>query len=60
LSGELFHDAELMRRARWLEAFLALWKGEIELVRSQVIAIRHPTLRPVCGPDAKGYLPSGD
>ena len=57
LSGELFHDASSIRQARWLEAFLECWDGKIDLVRSQVITIRYPTLRPVCRPDAKGYLP---
>jgi len=39
--------------------FLESWNGEIHLVRSQVIAIRHPTLHPVCGPDAKGFICEG-
>jgi hypothetical protein len=60
LSGTIYHDGERLGRARWLEAFLESWHGEIQLVRSQLIVIRHPTLQPVCGPDAKGFLPIGD
>jgi hypothetical protein len=49
-----------MGRARWLEVFLESWNGEIHLMRSQVIAIRHLTVRPVCGPDAKGFICPGN
>jgi len=59
LSGTIYHDWEWMGRARWFEVFLESWNGEIHLVRSQVIAIRHPTVQPVCGPDAKGFLCEG-
>jgi len=41
-------------------AFMDSFSGDIELVRSQVVAIRHPTLHPVVGPDAKGFLPPGN
>ena len=58
-SGIIFHDGERLRRARWFEAFLESWQGELQLVRSQVVPIRHPTFRPVCGPDAKGFLVDG-
>lgn len=60
LSGTIYHDWERMSRARWLEAFLQSWKGELQLVRSQVLAIRHPTRQPVCGPDAKGFICEGN
>ena len=60
LSGTIHHDWEWMGRARWLEVFLESWNGEIHLVRSQVLAIRHPTRRPVCGPDAKGFICPGN
>jgi hypothetical protein len=59
-SGTIHHDWESMRRAPWLEVFLEPWKGEIHLVRSQMIAIRHPSMRPVCGPDAKGFIRPGN
>lgn len=59
LSGTIHHDWEWMGGARWLEVFLEPWNGELHLVRSQVLAIRHPTLRPVCGPDAKGFVCEG-
>ena len=54
------HDWGSMGRARWLEVFLESWNGEIHLMRSQVIAIRHLTVRPVCGPDAKGFICPGN
>jgi hypothetical protein len=60
LSGTIHHDWERMGRARWLEAFLQPWNGELHLVRDQVLAIRHPTRRPVCGPDAKGFICEGN
>lgn len=59
-SGTIYHDGERLGRARWLEAFLESWHGEIQLVHSQVLAIRHPTLRPVCGPEVKGFLCPGN
>ncbi len=59
LSGTIYHDGERLARSRWLEVFLEAWQGEIQLVRSQLLVIRHPTLQPVCGPDAKGFLPTG-
>ena len=60
LSGTIYHDGERLGHARWLEVFLEAWQGEIQLVRSQLIVIGHPTLHPVCPPDAKGFLPDGD
>jgi hypothetical protein len=60
LSGTIYHDGERLARARWVEAFLESWNSEMQLVRSQLIVIGHPTLRPVAGPDAKGFLPSGE
>jgi hypothetical protein len=60
LSGTIRHDWEWMGRARWLEVFLESWNGEMHLVRSQVLAIRHPTILPVCGPDAKGFVCPGN
>jgi hypothetical protein len=60
LSGTIFHDWERMGRARWLEAFLECWEGDMQLVRSQVLAIRHPTRHPVCGPDVKGFICPGN
>lgn len=59
LSGTIYHDWDWMGRARWLEAFLESWQGEMQLVHSQILALRHPTLRPVCGPEATGTLCSG-
>jgi len=56
LSGTLYQDGERLERARWLEAFLEMWNGELQLVRSQLVPVRHPTWRPVCGPDLKGFL----
>jgi hypothetical protein len=60
LSGTIYHDWDRMGRARWLEVFLEYWEGEIHLVRSQVTAIRHPTARPVCGPDVEGFICTGN
>jgi len=59
LSGTIFYDWERMGRARWLEAFLECRDGELRLVRSQIAAIRRPTLRPVCGGDVKGVICQG-
>jgi hypothetical protein len=59
-SGDISHDWSRMGRAHWLEAFLQCSDGEFELVLSQIVAIRHPTMRPVCGPDDKGFLASGN
>jgi hypothetical protein len=58
-SGTIYHDWEWLGRARWLEAFLESWQGNIQLVHSQVLPLRHPTWRPVCGPDARGMLCAG-
>jgi hypothetical protein len=60
LSGTIFHDWEWMGRARWFEVFLESWQGELQLVRSQVCAIRGPTRLPVCGPEAKGFICPGN
>ncbi len=60
LSGTIYHDWDRMGRAHWLEAFMESVDGDLELVRSQVAAIRRPTLRPVCGPDETGYLCTGN
>ena len=59
-SGEIRHAWERIGPARFLEAFLEAWEGEIHLVHSQVAPIRHPTWRPVCGPDEKGFLCRGN
>ncbi len=59
-SGEIRHDWDYLGRARFIEAFLTSWQGEIHLVRSQVLGIRYPTLRPVCPPDAPGFLCPGN
>ena len=57
LSGTIYHDWDRMGRAcAELEAFLESWEGKLHLVHSQVLAIRHPTRHPVCGPDAKRGL----
>ena len=58
-SGTIHFDWERMGRARWFEAFLERWQGEILLVRSQIVAIRGPTRRPVCGPEVKGFVCEG-
>jgi hypothetical protein len=60
LGGEIYHDWDRLGRAHWLEAFMQSYDGKIELVRSQIVAIRHPTRRPVCGPDEKGFLCAGN
>jgi hypothetical protein len=60
LSGTIYHDWDEMGRVHWLEAFMESSDGQIELVRSQIVAIRHPTLHPVCGPDEKGFLCAGN
>ncbi|HTS89369.1 MAG TPA: hypothetical protein VMG41_12830 [Gemmatimonadales bacterium] len=58
-SGTIYHHGEWLGQARWLEAFLEAWDGHIQLVHSQVLPLRHPTFRPVCGPDVRGVLPAG-
>jgi hypothetical protein len=60
LSGDIHHAWERIGPARYLEAFLESWKGEIHLVRSQVAPIRRPTLHPVCGPTVKGFVCQGN
>ncbi|MCL2453245.1 MAG: hypothetical protein FWD08_06320, partial [Alphaproteobacteria bacterium] len=60
LDGTIRHAWESIGPARCLEAFLESWNGEINLVRSQVAAIRRPTWRPVCKPGAKGFLFEGN
>jgi hypothetical protein len=60
LSGTIYHDWNRLGRAHWLEAFMERSEGGLELVHSQIAAIRHPTLRPVCGPDARGFLCEGN
>jgi hypothetical protein len=60
LSGTIHHDWDRLGRAHWLEAFMETEDGKLELVRSQIAAIRHPTLRPVCGPDQQGFLCVGN
>jgi hypothetical protein len=59
LSGTIYHDWNRLGRARWLEAFLDSWQGKLQLVYSQVLPLRHPTWRPVCGPDARETLCAG-
>lgn len=59
LNGTVSYDIERLRRARWFELFLQEWNGDLLLVRSQLSMIRHPTVRPVVGPDVKGaFAPS--
>ena len=58
-SGTIHHDWDWLGRAHWLEAFLEAWEGKIQLVHSQILPLRHPTWRPVCGPEAKGMLCEG-
>lgn len=60
LDGTIRHAWETVGPARYLEAFLESWEGEIHLVRSQLAPIRHPTRRPVCAPDVKGFLFEGN
>ncbi len=60
LSGTIRHNWDRLGRAHWLEAFMQSENGEIELVHSQIVAIRRPTLRPVCGADTKGFLCAGN
>ena len=60
LSGEIYHDWDRLGRAHWLEAFMESSEDGFELVRSQIVAIRHPTRRPVCGPEEKGFLCAGN
>jgi hypothetical protein len=59
-SGEIHHAWERIGPARFLEAFLEAWDGEIHLVHSQVAPIRRPTWHPVCGPDEKGFVCRGN
>jgi hypothetical protein len=59
-SGTIYHDWDRLGRAHWLEAFMESTDGQIQLVHSQIAAIRHPTLRPACGPDEKGFLCAGN
>ncbi|MGH7584119.1 MAG: hypothetical protein ACREL5_12920 [Gemmatimonadales bacterium] len=58
--GTIYLDGDHLVRTRWFEAFLASWDGVIHLVHSQICPIRHPTRRPVCGADAKGFLCEGN
>jgi hypothetical protein len=60
LDGTIRHAWETVGRARYLEAFLESWEGEIHLVCSQVAPIRHPTRWPACPSDAKGFLFEGN
>jgi hypothetical protein len=60
LSGTIRHDWHRLGRAHWLEAFMQSNNGEIELVHSQVVAIRRPTRQPVCRADEKGFLCAGN
>jgi hypothetical protein len=58
--GTIYHALERIGPAHFLEAFLNSYEGHICLVRSQVAAIRHPTLSPVCSADQKGFLCVGN
>ena len=60
LSGTIYHDWDRMGRAHWLEAFMESSDDGFDLVLSQIVAIRHPTRRPVCGPEEKGFLCAGN
>jgi hypothetical protein len=60
LGGTIYHDWDRLALAHWLEAFMESADGKVELVLSQIAAIRHPTRRPVCGPDQKGFLCEGN
>ena len=59
-SGTIFHAWEMIGPARFLEAFLESWNGEIHLVYSQLAPIRRPTLVPVCDPSQEGFLCRGN
>jgi hypothetical protein len=60
LGGTIHHDWDRLSRQPWLEAFMESSGGQLELVFSQIAAIRHPTWHPVCGPDEKGFLCAGN
>ena len=59
-SGDIHLDWDRLNAARWVEAFLEAWDGNIHLVRSQIAPIRGPTLKPVCGPGFKGFTYPGN
>ena len=59
-SGVIYHAWDRIGPARFLEAFLEAWEGQIHLVHSQVAPIRRPTVRPICGADQKGFLFHGN
>ena len=56
LSGTIHLNSDYLYRSRFWEGFFEFWNGEFYLVHSQIAPIRRPTRRPVCGPDAKGFL----
>ena len=58
--GTIYHSRERIGPACYLEAFLESWEGQINLVYSQVAAISHPTLRPVCDAGQRGFLCVGN
>jgi hypothetical protein len=58
--GTIYHDWERINSAKWLEAFLYTSENGFHLVESQIAPIRRPTLRPVCGPDTKGFCCEGN
>lgn len=58
-SGQIRHDWGYLGRARFLEAFLEESEGGLHLVLSQVLALRYPTVRPVCLPGAEAFLCEG-
>jgi hypothetical protein len=59
-SGTIYHSWNHLGRARWVEAFLSFWNGEIRLVHSQIAGIRGPTWRPLCDPAAEGFCCRGN
>jgi len=59
-SGVIRHAWDRIGPARFLEAFLEAWEGQIRLVHSQVAPIRRPTVRPICSPDQAGFLFDGN
>ncbi|MFN8574075.1 MAG: hypothetical protein U0132_18605 [Gemmatimonadaceae bacterium] len=60
LSGTINHDWDRLSQANWFEAFMESDGDHFELTLSQIAAIRGPTLRPICGPDQKGFLCEGN
>ncbi len=61
LDGTIYHHWSNLTASRWFEAFLCVESdGALELVESQIAAIRWPTVRPVCNPDDEAFLFAGN